>query len=86
MSVSVLICDDSNLARKQMAKTLPPYWDVDVSFAANGVEGIDVIRAGKGSIVFLDLNMPVMDGYQVLEIIQKEQLNALVIVVSGDIQ
>ncbi|MCJ8348919.1 response regulator [Moritella sp.] len=86
MSVSVLICDDSNLARKQMAKTLPPYWDVDVSFAANGVEGIDVIRAGKGSIVFLDLNMPVMDGYQVLETIQKEQLNALVIVVSGDIQ
>ena len=57
MSVSVLICDDSNLARKQMAKTLPPYWDVDVSFAANGVEGIDVIRAGKGSIVFLDLHL-----------------------------
>lgn len=86
MSISVLICDDSNLARKQMARTLPPHWDVDVSFASNGVEGIDVIRAGKGSIVFLDLNMPIMDGYHVLEIIQKEQLNALVIVVSGDIQ
>ena len=86
MSVSVLICDDSNLARKQMARILPPYWDVDVSFSSNGAEGIDAIKAGKGSIVFLDLNMPVMDGYQVLEAIQKEQLNALVIVVSGDIQ
>jgi chemotaxis protein CheY-P-specific phosphatase CheC/ActR/RegA family two-component response regulator len=86
MSVSVLICDDSNLARKQMARTLPPYWDVEVTFAANGAEGVDAIKAGKGSIVFLDLNMPVMDGYQVLETIQKEDLNALVIVVSGDIQ
>lgn len=86
MTIPVLICDDSNLARKQMARTLPPYWDVDVTFAVNGAEGIDAIRAGKGSIVFLDLNMPVMDGYEVLEIIQREELNALVIVVSGDIQ
>ncbi|MFT5880857.1 MAG: chemotaxis protein CheY-P-specific phosphatase CheC [Moritella sp.] len=86
MPVSVLICDDSNLARKQMARTLPPYWDVEITFAANGAEGVDAIKAGKGSIVFLDLNMPVMDGYQVLDTIQKEQLNALVIVVSGDIQ
>lgn len=86
MSIPVLICDDSNLARKQMARTLPPFWDVDVTFAKDGSEGIDVIKAGKGSIVFLDLNMPVMDGYQVLEQIQREDLNALVIVVSGDIQ
>lgn len=86
MPIPVLICDDSNLARKQMARTLPPYWDVEVTFAANGAEGIDAIKAGKGSIVFLDLNMPVMDGYQVLETIQQEDLNSLVIVVSGDIQ
>ena len=86
MSVSVLICDDSNLARKQMARTLPPYWDVDVSFAANGAECLDVIKADKGNVVFLDLNMPVMDGYQVLETIQAEHLNSLIIVVSGDVQ
>ncbi|GIU43170.1 response regulator [Shewanella algidipiscicola] len=86
MSIPVLICDDSALARKQMARTLPKEWDVDIHFAANGAEGIEAIRAGKGEVVFLDLNMPVMDGYEVLEIIQKEDLPALVIVVSGDIQ
>lgn len=59
---------------------------MDITFANNGAEGIEAIRAGKGEVVFLDLNMPVMDGYEVLETIQKEDLPALVIVVSGDIQ
>ncbi|NRD75837.1 response regulator [Shewanella sp. VB17] len=86
MPIPVLICDDSSLARKQMARTLPKGWVVDITFANNGAEGIAAIKAGKGEIVFLDLNMPVMDGYEVLESIQKEDLPALVIVVSGDIQ
>ncbi|GIU12416.1 response regulator [Shewanella sp. MBTL60-007] len=86
MPLPILICDDSALARKQMARTLPKDWDVEITYATNGLEGIEAIREGKGEVVFLDLNMPVMDGYQVLEAIQKEDLPALVIVVSGDIQ
>ena len=86
MTIPVLICDDSALARKQMARTLPKEWDVEITFAANGAEGIEAIRAGKGEVVFLDLNMPVMDGYEVLEIVQSQDLPALIIVVSGDIQ
>jgi chemotaxis protein CheY-P-specific phosphatase CheC len=86
MTIPILICDDSALARKQMARTLPKDWDVEISFAANGAEGLEVIRAGKGEVVFLDLNMPVMDGYDVLQTVQKEDLPAMIIVVSGDIQ
>ncbi|MGS0680332.1 response regulator [Shewanella sp. 125m-7] len=86
MPLPILICDDSALARKQMARTLPKDWDVEITYATNGLEGIEAIREGKGEVVFLDLNMPIMDGYQVLEAIQKEDLPALVIVVSGDIQ
>ena len=36
--------------------------------------------------MFLDLTMPVMDGYQTLEAIRKDDLPIMVIVVSGDIQ
>jgi chemotaxis protein CheY-P-specific phosphatase CheC len=86
MPLPVLICDDSALARKSIAHSLPEDWDISVSFAENGEQGIEAIKQGKGDIVFLDLNMPVMDGYQVLEKIQKEDLPALVIVISGDIQ
>ncbi len=86
MSIPVLICDDSSFAQKQMARALPRDWDIDISFAADGAEGLAALRAGKGDILFLDLNMPVMDGYEVLEAIRREDINTLVIVVSGDVQ
>ncbi|WLD59514.1 response regulator [Salinispirillum sp. LH 10-3-1] len=86
MSTPILICDDSSFARKQMARTLPPDWDVTISYAENGLEALDAVRAGKGNIMFLDLTMPIMDGYQVLEVIKKEDLPCMVIVVSGDVQ
>jgi CheY-like chemotaxis protein len=86
MATNVLICDDSSFARKQMKRALPEGWDVEVHFAADGVEGVEAIRAGKGEVVFLDLTMPNLDGYGVLEAIRREDLPAMVIVVSGDIQ
>ena len=86
MSTKLLICDDSNMARKQLARSLPDGWDVDVSFATNGVEGVAAIKEGKGDVLLLDLNMPEMDGYEVLEAILKQDLPTLTIVVSGDIQ
>jgi len=86
MAIPLLICDDSNMARKQVARSLPEGWDVNITLAANGFECIDAIRAGKGEMVFLDLTMPEMDGYQVLEAVKAEGLDAMIIVISGDIQ
>ncbi len=86
MTIPLLICDDSNMARKQVARSLPEGWDVEITFATNGLEGIQAIREGKGEMVFLDLTMPEMDGYQVLEAVKSEGLDAMIIVISGDIQ
>ena len=70
--MNVLICDDSAFARKQMARALPPDWDVNVHFAENGQLGLEEIFSGHGDIIFLDLTMPVMDGYEVLQNLQRE--------------
>ena len=86
MSCSVLICDDSTFAQKQMARALPEELEVSINFASNGKEALKSIKNGKGEVLFLDLNMPIMDGYQTLEIIRQMQLDVVVIVVSGDIQ
>lgn len=74
------------MARKQVAKALPEGWDVNISFASNGLEALTAIRQGKGEIVFLDLTMPEMDGFAVLEAIRQEELKSVVIVITGDIQ
>ncbi|MYL27003.1 MULTISPECIES: response regulator [Halomonadaceae] len=86
MSTGVIICDDSSMARKQMARALPADWDTTLTFVEDGDACLEAIRDGKGSVVFLDLNMPGSDGYVVLEHVHREELPALVLVVSGDIQ
>ena len=84
--IPLLICDDSNMARKQLLRALPADWGVSVTMATNGQEGLDAVRNGLGQVVLLDLTMPVMDGYQALAAIRAENLDAKIIVVSGDVQ
>ena len=86
MSVNVLICDDSSVARKQLAKLLPKDWDIELFFAADGMEALEVIGTQDISMMFLDLNMPVLDGYQTLEKMRQHEYSVAVIVVSGDVQ
>jgi chemotaxis protein CheY-P-specific phosphatase CheC len=69
-----------------MARALPKNWNAEVTFAFDGRNALEKLRAGAGELMFLDLNMPEMDGYQVLDAILKEDLPVLTIVVSGDIQ
>ncbi len=86
MTLKVLICDDSRMARKQLARCLPRDWQVEVLFAEDGRHALEVILNHDPDLLFLDLNMPVMDGYETLEEINAQELDITVIVVSGDIQ
>lgn len=86
MPTSVLICDDSALARKMLARALPDSWSIDLSFASSGEEALEIIKKGQTDLLLLDLNMPGLNGYQVLEQIQKHDLPVLSIVISGDVQ
>lgn len=86
MGIPLLICDDSSMARKQVVRSLPADWDVDIEYASNGIEGLEAIRRGRGEMVFLDLTMPQMDGYEVLQKIRDENHKSVVIVISGDVQ
>nr|WP_228702844.1 response regulator [Marinobacter gelidimuriae] len=86
MLPDILICDDSEMARKQMARALPTALRHQVSFCRNGSEALAHIRNSVPDLLFLDLNMPDLDGYVVLEHLRSEQIELLTIVVSGDIQ
>nr|WP_269476113.1 response regulator [Pseudomonas mendocina] len=82
----MLVCDDSNMARKQLIRALPAEWPVSLSQASNGEEALALIRQGLGQVMLLDLTMPVLDGYQTLAALRAEGLSTQVIVVSGDVQ
>ncbi len=83
---SLLVCDDSNMARKQLLRALPADWPVAIEQACNGAEAMAILRRGQTDLLLLDLTMPEMDGYQVLAAMRAEGLASKVIVVSGDVQ
>lgn len=86
MPAKLLICDDSRMARKQLARCLPKDWDIEILFAEDGRHALEMIFEHSPNLLFLDLNMPIMDGYETLEEINAQALDVTVIVVSGDIQ
>ncbi|TWE07055.1 chemotaxis protein CheY-P-specific phosphatase CheC [Pseudomonas sp. AG1028] len=85
-TASLLVCDDSNMARKQLLRALPADWPVTISQAANGEEALEQLRAAHFDLLLLDLTMPVLDGYGVLAALKAEGRAQKVIVVSGDVQ
>lgn len=86
MSYSILICDDSALARKQMARSLPAALSADITFATHGLEALALLEQNSYQLMFLDLTMPELDGFGTLEAMQSNNDSTPVVVVSGDIQ
>lgn len=86
MSYSVLICDDSALARKQMARSLPASLNADITFAVHGLDALSILETQRFQLMFLDLTMPELDGFGTLEVMRDKGYTTPVVVVSGDIQ
>ena len=68
MSLSAVIVDDEQLARDELAFLLKDVGDIDVvAQGKNGVEAIDLIREHNPDLVFLDVQMPGLDGFGVIQ-------------------
>jgi len=82
-----LIADDSKLARRSLMKALLPHSDEDHIFqATNGLEAVKTTLQERPDVVFLDLTMPEMDGYEALPKLRKIKPDIKVVVVSADVQ
>lgn len=86
MSLKTLVVDDSRLARKLIKDELAAIESLEILEAKNGKEALDICSQQKIDLMFLDLTMPEIDGYQVLDILKKEGSDISVFVVSADVQ
>lgn len=71
-SPMALVVDDSPFSRKKICKALHAL-DVDNEYAADGQEALTRIRQGGIDLILLDLNMPNVDGYEVLSALSEDQ-------------
>jgi len=81
MTFSTIIVDDEPLARKGLAIRLQAYNDINViAQCCNGREAIEAIRAYQVDLMFLDIQMPGLNGFQVIEEISKQGLKMPMVV------
>jgi two-component system, LytTR family, response regulator len=85
MTVRVLIVDDEELARQRLQRLLAAEEDVEViGEASDGVQALDSIRRLTPDLVFLDVQMPEVDGFAVLERLRPRPAPAIIFVTAHD--
>jgi len=68
--VKILVVED-NPINALLTKVILRQWDVDCEFAENGKIGLDMVQHKDYDLVFMDLQMPIMDGYEATKEIRK---------------
>jgi two-component system LytT family response regulator len=85
MTVKTLIVDDEPLARSRLRKLLSAEDGVEiVGECASAEEAIGVIESALPDLVFLDVQMPGMDGFQMLAKLETPALPAIIFVTAFD--
>jgi len=85
MKIRTLIVDDEPLARRRLRAFLRPEADVEIAAeSGNGAEAVDAIRQCKPQLVFLDVQMPGMDGFEVLRALEPAERPIVVFVTAHD--
>ncbi|OQS42639.1 EAL domain-containing response regulator [Chromobacterium haemolyticum] len=79
----VLIIDDSTLQRQHGCEICQGLGAQQIRQAANGEEGLERMREHLPSLILLDLEMPKLDGVQVMQHMAREGLNAPLVVTSS---
>jgi two-component system, LytTR family, response regulator len=68
--IRTLIVDDEDLARQVIREMLKPHLDIEiVGECANGFDAVKMVAELKPDLMFLDVQMPKLDGFEVLELI-----------------
>ena len=85
MTIRVLIVDDEPVARRGLLRLLAPEQDIDVvGECGDGASAIAAIHTLKPDLVFLDVQMPEIDGFGVIEAIGGHRMPAVVFVTAFD--
>jgi two-component system LytT family response regulator len=85
MTYRVVVVDDEPLARRGIVSRLQPYSQFQViAECANGEDALQVIAEQKPDLIFLDVQMPEMDGFEMLEHLPVEERPAVVFLTAFD--
>lgn len=85
MTLRVVIADDEPPARARLRRLLADHADIEVvAEAADGASAVQAIEAAAPDLVLLDIQMPELDGFEVLQALDMPRLPAIIFVSAFD--
>lgn len=86
--MDILVVDDSKVIREMIVACLRSEAGLHFTHAASGLEAIERLSLGRFALVFLDLNMPDIGGFEVLEFVRGQDalrdIPIIVVTTRGD--
>jgi len=83
--IRALVIDDEPLAREMIREMLEGESEVEIiGECANGREAVDAIRAMRPDLIFLDIQMPELGGFEVLEALKTEEVPYIIFATAYD--
>lgn len=86
MIKKILIVDDSPVSIKIIKSCIPKDRGYELFDAANGQIGLELFKQIKPDLTFMDLTMPVMNGFEALQEIMTLDSRAIVVIATADVQ
>ena len=84
LKVKVAIADDHQAIRKGVRELLEKLPEITVvGEAEDGQEAIDIVISTEPDLLILDIQMPVMDGLEVIDYLHKTEVNVVILVLSA---
>ena len=80
--ISILVVEDSDPIRKQICRFLEKFFTY-VFQAQDGEKGLEMFELNKPDIIVTDLNMPKMDGHEMIKSIKNISKNTPIIITSA---
>ncbi len=82
LNINILLAEDNKI-NQIVATRILQKWKSNVTVASNGKEAVDSIEENKFDVVLMDLDMPVMDGYESMTIIKQSFPNIPIIALTA---
>jgi two-component system LytT family response regulator len=84
-TIRAIIIDDEPLARKRIQSMLRPHTDIEViAECSNGSEALSIVREKSPDLLFLDIQMPAMDGFEFLQQLDLSRIPFVIFVTAHD--
>ena len=86
MIEKILIVDDSRVARRMLKHCIPRERGYEIHEAEDGREAVEKYQRVNPDLTFMDLTMPVMNGFEATEEIMEYDGGAMIVVTTADVQ